>query len=674
DKTIEPFYSPGKRIMPAIIDNIKKLENILFYQLLKEGIIIEKWNADDVVKGKKNIVGFKVSNYEEWSHYFPTKKFQPQPFDNIKSRAELETLGWSNYQIKKAVENSIIEPVYAESDIPILDFIIPRENLLDIKLNQQQQQVFHNIKKKLTEGFKTFLLHGVTGSGKTIIYCHLSREIIKAHKTVLMLTPEIALTSAVLAYFRGFFGNQVTIIHSAMSPKERMESWRGILRGKYSIVVGPRSAIFAPLSNLGLIIVDEEHDSSYKQTDPAPRFHGRDAAIMRAKLNNIPVLLGSATPSLESYHNASLQKYELWELTQRPGQAKLPVVRIVDMKKERLQGDLPYISYTLKKEVDTRLEKKEQVILYLNRRGHSPQLKCNDCGYVPHCPNCQVKLTYHKTGKKLSCHYCGYVLNNYDTCPQCQSHRFLYLGVGTQKVEENIPRLFKGAKAIRLDSDSATGREKAYQILKDFSRHKYNLLLGTQMVTKGLDLPEVTLVGVLSADMSLDMPDFRSSEKTFARLLQVAGRSGRFQTPGEVIIQTFYPNHEVIHDAARQDYQSFYEREIISRKNLWYPPFSRLIKIVLSSADEKKLEPEALKFRQRLDNKLHNLSIKTEILGPAPCPLYYLRKKYRRHLFIKTRQIIKLVRLLTEWEINEPHFKLPSSIKLTVDIDPDDMM
>jgi primosomal protein N' (replication factor Y) len=459
-----------------------------------------------------------------------------------------------------------------------------------------------------------------------------------------------------------------------MTDRERLESWQGIRRGKYRIVVGPRSAVFAPLENPGLIIVDEEHDGSYKQDDPSPRFHGRDSAIMRGRIAEIPVVLGSATPSLESFYNATSSRYELLELAERPGKARLPIVRIVDMRTQRLGGDLPFISLPLKQEVQRKISQDRQVILYLNRRGYSPYIKCADCGDSPGCPHCNVKLTFHKSGQKLSCHYCGHVEYNYTTCAKCGSSDFLFVGTGTQRVEEQIPRLFPEAKVVRFDSDTASGRDSAYRILRDFAGRKYNLLLGTQMVTKGLDLPGVSLVGVLTGDLELDMPDFRAAERTFSRLLQVAGRSGRTDDEGEVLVQTYYPELELIADAARQDYRAFFERELASRRAFLYPPFVRLVNFIFSGTDEKRLEAEALRFRDMLSDAAETEQLKLHVLGPAPCPLSYLKGQHRRHMFVKTRQISKLVDLLTRWEDREPRFKLASSVKLTIDIDPDSMM
>jgi len=668
-----PLVKPQKRISRQILQKIKNESKGLLLQLKRQGTILEVW-PDEGTNTKGRPTGYRIKDHNRWGKYFAGRKFQPEPFDGARDRGQLKSAGWNDYFIHRAVKDGILEPISADILSEVLDYIQPQENVCDLQLNDEQQAAFEELRRSLDKGFTPILLHGVTGSGKTIVYCHTSSEVLRHDKTVLVLTPEIALAGTTLAYFRGFFGDQVTVIHSAMTKRERLQSWHGIRQGKYKIVVGPRSAVFAPLPSLGLIIIDEEHDASYKQDEPAPRFHGRDAAIMRAKINNIPVLLGSASPSIETYHHACSGRYRLLRLTKRPKGAVLPLVRIVDMRSERVRGDLPFISYSLKKEVQNTLNQDQQVILYLNRRGHSPMLKCADCGHVPQCQNCRVNLTYHKTGHKLSCHYCGYVVTGYDSCSKCSSADFLYLGTGTQKVEEAIPRLFEGAKPVRFDSDSVAGRTRAFRILTEFAHREHNLLLGTQMVTKGLDLPEVTLVGVLSADLSLDLPDFRSSERTFAQLLQVAGRSGRANKAGEVLIQTYYPHNDVINNAAAQDYQAFYDREIQSRKELLYPPFLRLVNCILSSPDEKKLEKSMLLFRDRLRDMVKQANLKVDILGPAPCPLYYLRNRYRRHLIMKTRQVVKLVRMLTDWENHEPRFKLPSSVRVIIDVDPIDMM
>ncbi len=593
-----------------------------------------------------------------------------------------ELLAFDKKLLKKLIEDGAVEEIWsggktkedsAEGSI-LLSFIEARPDVKNIQLNEEQQKALAELNGALSKGHQVYLLHGVTGSGKTLVYCHLVQKILEKNQTALVLTPEIALAGATLAYFRGFFGDAVTVIHSSMTAKERQESWQGIRNGRYKIVVGPRSAIFAPLPNLGLIIVDEEHDETYKQDEPSPRFQARDCAIMRSKINNIPALLGSASPSVESYYNAQSGRYKLLELTRRPGKATLPDVKIIDMTTNRISGQHNMMSFKLKKNIEECLERNEQVILYLNRRGYSPYIKCQGCGFVPSCEDCKINLTYHKSGRKLSCHYCGKLDYQFDICPKCKGTEFDFCGTGTQKVEENIETLFEKGKPLRFDSDTASGRMGAYRILSDFASGKNNLLLGTQMVTKGLDLPRVSLVGVLSADQSLDLPDFRSGERAFSRLLQVAGRSGRADNKGEVLIQTYYPERDIIVCAAQQNYRAFYEKEIESRKGFEYPPFTRLVNFVFSSTDEKLLEQTALEFKKKVKAQSVEQKLAVELLGPAPCPLYMLRRNYRRHLLVKTKQIVKFVNFLSEWESDEPRFKAPSSVKIVVDIDPFDMM
>ena len=663
--------TPGRQVSQKDIRSLARSGRHTLRTLIAEGWLVEEWSGT----GDRNVQRFAGYRYSQNAAVEPVsgKGKRIEPFDGVRNRAELKQLGWTDYLIRKATTQKLIEPVAAEEQ-PALQFIKGRPEVASIELNDEQGRVVGVVSAALSGGFKAFLLHGITGSGKTIVYCHLARRVIESGRTVLVLTPEIALSGATLAYLRGFFGDAVTVLHSGMTDRERFLSWQGIMAGKFPIVVGPRSALFAPLGRLGLIIVDEEHDGSYKQDDPSPRFHGRDCAIMRAKLNDIPVLLGSASPSIESYHQANSGRYTLLRLTQRPGSATLPEVRVIDMRSQGTRGDWPFISLPLKQAVEKRLEAKEQTILFLNRRGYSSVLKCGDCGHFPECPSCKLGLTFHKSGQKLVCHYCGFVRTNYDVCEKCLSRSLLFPGAGTQKVEEAVPRLFPGAATIRLDSDSAAGRQNAHRILDAFARREYLILLGTQMVTKGLDMPDVSLVGVLSADAGAELPDFRAAEKTFARLLQVAGRSGRAGKRGEVLIQTYAPESPHITDAARQEYETFFEREIESRRDGEYPPFIRLVNLTLAGPDAEKLEKIAQQFAGELRNEIKNSGMSASVLGPAPCPIYQLKRMFRRHLLVKTRQTSKIVQMLTNWEQREPRFGLPSAVRLTVDVDPIDMM
>jgi len=662
---------PGKLISIASERELRR-DRKLWSGLQAEEIVTEVWPTEES-RTKQQLIGY-MAVPDLWQPHFERRRFKPDMFEGTASRQKLIDAGWTTYQTREAVKAGVLRPIMSEDPVSVEAYIPARPEVKEIQLNNEQSKAVDSVNSRLDGGFSPFLLHGVTGSGKTLVYCHIIERILAAGKTALLLTPEIALSGQVLAYCRGFFGDQVTVMHSAMSEKERLESFAGIRSGRYRVVIGPRSALFAPLANLGLIVVDEEHDSSYKQDDPSPRFHGRDAAIMRARLNRIPILLGTATPSLESYNNVKQGRYDLVELKMRPSGATLPTVNVVDMRRQQIRGEHHLLSYPLKKEAEDRIARGEQVILFLNRRGHSPQTMCGDCGQAVACPNCRVNLTYHRAGQHLSCHYCGYNCALPEVCPSCGSSNLSRVGTGTQRIEDNLPSILEKARILRMDSDSASGRGRPFELLSKFASEDYNILLGTQMVTKGLDFPRVTLVGILAADASLDLPDFRASEKAFARLLQVAGRSGRGERVGDVLIQTYYPESPLIDDAARQDYNSFFEREIESRENLNYPPFSRLSNIVLSGPKEEQVEVASQSFRKRLSQYLESYQKEVQILGPAPCALYYLRGRYRRHVLIKTSQKIRLSRLLTEWELQEPRFGLPAAIRIGVDIDADDML
>ena len=669
---VEAFYRPGKSINASTLSNLGRIDRVCIADLVKQGVIVEEWPVAES-RVRPAILSYCASCPGRWPEFFKRRRFKPDPFEDERDRATLKSAGWTDHYLRSAMAAGLLRPVYADPADDILGFVRPRDGVTELQPNRGQRAAIDHLTERLDSGFQVSLLHGVTGSGKTLVYCHLAREVLRRERGVLVLTPEIALSGAALAYFRGFFGESVTVLHSAMTARERLESWRGLRQGRYRIAVGPRSALFAPLDNLGLVIVDEEHDSSYKQADPSPRFHGRDGAIMRAKINDVPVLLGSASPSVESYHHARSGRYDLITLDERPDGARLAQVSVIDLRSSKLHGDTPYLSFTLKQEIDRCLGIDQQAILFLNRRGYSPQLKCADCGHVPACPHCEIKLTYHKTGRRLSCHYCGYSVRAYDTCEKCAGSRFIHPGTGTQKVEEHVARLFKQGRVLRFDSDTASGRRNAHQLLHEFASGTHNLLLGTQMVTKGLDLPGVTLVGVLSADMGLDFPDFRADEKTFARLLQVAGRSGRGQEPGDVYIQTYYPESRVIQDAARQDYVGFFEREIESRRDLGFPPFGRLVRFVFASKDEAGLADATTGFASELRERTRGQS-GIRLLGPADCPIPRLRGQSRRHLIVRTDRPVPFVRMLTEWEREKRRFGLPGTVRITVDVDPDDMM
>jgi len=613
--------------------------------------------------------------------------------DMVYSRADLlGNMGLSAYQITKLLKNEIIEKVFDDTGLSDLTTYPVRHELPQMELLDGQERALEEILPTVREKtFTPFLLFGVTGSGKTLVYCHAAREAVDSGGSVLVMVPEIALSGLLLSSFAAFFGDRVAVMHSGLTHSERMAVRERIASGEVQVVIGPRSAIFSPLKNLRLIVVDEEHDPSYKQNDPAPRYHGRDAAVMLARMASCPIILGSASPSVESYQNAITDRYRLLTLDQRPKSGyRMPAIQMLDMKHEKISGDCSFMSYRLKKETEIHLAEGGQVIYYLNRRGFSPRLKCADCGQVPSCPDCGVTLTYHKSGRSLKCHFCDRIEPAPERCPACGSGEFLYLGAGTQRVEEVLSRLFENARSVRIDSDR-TATKSGRLILGDFADEKYNLLVGTQMVTKGLDIPGVTLVGVLSADIGLDMPDFRAAEKTYARLLQVAGRAGRGDRDGVVMIQTYYTDHPVIRYLQKEGYRPFFDAVLEERRQLFYPPFSRLINITLSSEDEKLLEKESLRFRVKLEERLagiagtkraaghdHHDSDKAaaylQVAGPAPAPMYKLRGSYRRRMFIKTTSNRKIVARLRKWEDNEKNFSLPAKIRVIIDVDPVDMM
>ena len=411
-----------------------------------------------------------------------------------------------------------------------------------------------------------FLLYGVTGSGKTEIYLQSIQRVLEDGREGIVLVPEISLTPQMVNRFKGRFGDQVAVLHSGLSVGEKYDEWRKIQRKEVKVVVGARSAVFAPFENLGIIIIDEEHETSYKQEDN-PRYHARDVAIERAKKHQCPVVLGSATPSLESFARAEKRVYHLLTLSKRMNDQNLPDVKIVDMREELREGNRSMFSRELFEKLQDRLMKKEQTVLFLNKRGHSSFVMCRDCGYVVQCPNCDISLTYHRYNQQMKCHYCGYESVVPTTCPECTSDHIRYFGTGTQKVEEELGKIFPEAKVIRMDVDTTSRKGSHEKLLTEFHEGQADILLGTQMIAKGFDFPNITLVGVLSADTMLHLPDFRSSEKTFQLLTQVSGRAGRHELAGEVVIQTYSPEHYSIELAGQQDFDLFYQKEMMVQKN-----------------------------------------------------------------------------------------------------------
>ena len=532
---------------------------------------------------------------------------------------------------------------------------------IDKTLNEDQLKVYDTIISSLDES-RTFLLYGVTGSGKTLVYMYLIKKVLKYKKTALLLVPEISITEQIVHLFYEAFGSRVAILHSGLSNKEKYLEYVKILKGEVSIVIGTRSAVFAPLKNIGIIIMDEEHSDTYKQ-DNNPRYHARDIAIKRCEYHNCPIILGSATPSLESMARASKNVYTLLELKRRANNLELPEVFIVDMKEELEKRNF-VISELLDQKIKECLESKNQVILLLNRRGFSTFITCSNCGFTYKCPHCEISLTYHKHANTLRCHYCGYTKIKDDICPECGEAGLNYMGMGTEKLEEIIREKYSDACIIRMDADTTSKKGAHDKIIQAFKNLEYNVLIGTQMVSKGLDFPKCRLVGVINADSSLNIPDFRSSERTFSLLDQAAGRAGRSTIPGSVVIQTFNPDNEVIKDVAKHDYDAFYKQEMQIRKVLKYPPYYYLANIKVASREYSTASQEVGKVKEYLEKNLDKSSI---ILGPSTASNFKRNNIYRFSITIKYRFDKKLARVLKELdEIYAPR----NDVFLELDINP----
>ena len=517
------------------------------------------------------------------------------------------------------------------------------------ELNKEQKDAVNSI---LNSDELVYLLHGVTGSGKTEVYMELIESLLKNNKEAIVLVPEISLTPQMTERFRSRFKDDIAILHSRLSEGEKYDEYRKIANGLVKIVIGARSAVFAPLTNIGIIIIDEEHTTSYKQENN-PRYNAIDVAIERAKNNNAKVVLGSATPSLESYARTITKQYKLIELNKRANNKPLPEVTIVDMNKEK-RGS--YFSKELIEKINEKLDKREQIILLLNRRGYASFVTCTSCGFVSKCPNCDVTLTYHKSSDMERCHYCGYAAKRHTRCPKCHEDTIKNLGVGTEKIEEELNKLFN-ARIIRMDFDTTSTKGAHEKIINAFRNNEYDILLGTQMIAKGLDFPNVTLVGVINADTSLMIPNFRSSEYTFQLLSQVSGRSGRSDKKGIVIIQTYNPDHYAIKLSKTQDYKLFFKQEMLIRKKLNYPPYCFLVSIKVISKDYELVKNESNKIAYNLKQNLKN----SEILGPSIGSMFKYKNTYRFGIIIKYKKednLYSYLKQLIEYYHTNPKIRL----------------
>ncbi|NNE09212.1 MAG: primosomal protein N' [Gemmatimonadetes bacterium] len=543
-------------------------------------------------------------------------------------------------------------------------------------LTREQKEALAPILAAVNEKrYETFLLHGITGSGKTEVYLQAATKVREGGRSVLVLVPEIALTPQTVGRFRARFGADTAVIHSALTPAERHDTWRGIARGAFPVVVGVRSAIFAPLPNLGLIIVDEEHDTSYKQSE-SPRYHARDVAVVRGRQNGIPVVLGSATPSLESYGNAVSGKYRKMRLDSRIGNRPLPVVEVVDIR------DVPYparksvLAPLLLERIAQALSTRNQVMIFLNRRGFSPFLTCGDCGWAPRCPHCDVTYTFHKRENVLRCHYCGTEQRPPAKCPECESEKLDFRGIGTQRVEEDLLAAFPSVRIARMDLDTTRRKDSARLILELFSNREIEILVGTQMIAKGHHFPGISLVGVINADTALHLPDFRAGERTFQLITQVSGRAGRGDEPGEVVLQSFHPEHYCIHAASSHDYDTFVAHEMKDREELKYPPFSRVVSFTFRGKRENVTREAAHAFLAYLRADEHTTSRVWELLGPTPAPIAKIRDRWRWRVLLKGKLETwgalrkRLGQMLDHWD-GTP---LGRRVQTAVDVDAFDLL
>lgn len=600
----------------------------LVRSLLTEKQIEEEWAKlrQNAKKQKELLLCLSELSQEEPIAYFKNKGISTAVLNQGKEK------GWLKFIESERYRDPYKDRVFDQTTA--LELNAEQKNAVEQIITAGQQQKD-----------QVFLLEGITGSGKTEVYLQAIADVLSENKTAIMLVPEIALTPQMVERFKGRFGESVAVLHSGLSQGEKYDEWRKIEQEEAQVVVGARSAIFAPLKNIGLIIIDEEHESSYKQ-DETPRYHARDLAIWRSKYHHCPIVLGSATPSLESRARAQKGVYQLLQLNHRAkAAAQLPAIEIVDMREEFQNHRTSTFSANLQEKIQNRLDKKEQTVLLLNRRGYSSFVMCRDCGFVLPCPNCDISLTLHMDTRSMRCHYCGHEEPIPNRCPNCGGNKIRYYGTGTQKVEEELRELYPQARILRMDVDTTRRKGAHEQILQKFGAKEADILLGTQMIAKGLDFPEVTLVGVLNADTSLNLPDFRSSEHTFQLLTQVSGRAGRAEKAGEVVIQTFNPQHYAIELAKKQNYEQFYQQEMHVRHRGGYPPYYFTVKITASHPEEQVAAKKIFQIANQLKEVLSPQSL---LLGPTPSMILRVKNRYYYQLIIKYKHEPNLPHVLDE--------------------------
>ena len=676
DSLVKHFDSAGNYEYKAAQKNgdLKALSD-----LLREGAVEEQTLLSQSV-GKKTQRAVRIADESAIDSVLAELESKEKQYDLYAylsderhrdvSLKELQEMDFSISSINTLTRKGMIEKYDAiiERD-PFATRVFEQEK--NQKLTQDQQRAYDAICESIEERQqRTFLLHGVTGSGKTEVYLQTIERVLNHDRQAMMLVPEIALTPQMVLRFKKRFGDEGAVLHSGLSKGERYDEWQKIRDGRARVSVGARSSVFAPFKELGMIIIDEEHESSYKQED-YPRYHARDIAEWRSQYHQCPLVLGSATPCLESYARADKGVYQLLSLPNRVNDQAMPHIDIVDMREELSSGNRSMFSNQLREAIESRLANKEQIVLFLNRRGYASFMLCRDCGHVPQCPNCDISLTYHKSTDQLKCHYCGYQETPPALCPNCESEHIRQVGTGTQRVEELLQREFEGANIIRMDVDTTSRKGAHEKLLNDFGEGKGDILLGTQMIAKGLDFPNITLVGVLNADTMLNLPDFRSSERTYQLLTQVAGRAGRHEKEGQVIIQTYNPEHYAIKDVQQNDYLAFYRQEMEYRKLGKYPPYFFLINFTISHQEMKKVLEASKHIHQIL---LQHLSDKALVLGPSPAALTRINNEYRFQILIKYKSEPDLYQALQYLDDYYHEQYMKEKLALKIDIAPQMMM
>ncbi len=610
--------------------------------LLKKGCLKKEAQIKERNHGQTGTVMLRARTEQNaLQQITPTQKKLVQLLEDMGSLSEKEACylsGVSTATVKKLVQNGIVEKYIVKPPLHPYAQIAQTKSPADLTLSDEQQYVYTQVASALGEGMRCFLLHGVTGSGKTSVFIRLIDTTVQQGKQVILLVPEIALTPQIVAEFCHYFGDLVAVVHSELSLGQRNETWRKIADGSVKIIIGTRSAVFAPTQNLGLIVVDEEGERTYK-SENAPRYHAIAVAKKRCQTHHCPLLLASATPSIESYYYAKRGLYTLLEMKQRYNQSPLPDVAVVDMQQERAVGNDGIFSETLANALRENLEIGNQSLLLLNRRGYHTIISCASCNQPVYCPNCSIPLTYHKVNGNLMCHFCGHIQELVKACPSCGSEHLRKMGFGTQRVEEELQCLVPNARILRMDADTTMSRSAYEERFSAFREKKYDILLGTQMIGKGLDFPSVTLVGVLSVDKALYAGDFRSYERTFSLVTQVVGRSGRGKNPGRAILQTSMPEHYVLRLAAQQAYQSFYEQEIALRRQLIFPPICDICVIGFTGIQELDVQKTAHLTSQVLKAEIQKqqFSYPIWVLDPVPCVYGRINGKYRYQLVIKCK-------------------------------------